>query len=128
MTNQCPPGSLETKQQRVVFPDSTNDQGHLFGGIALKWMDEIAYLTATRYTQQTFVTVRVEKVRFLLPVRMGSWVEVIGRIRSRGHVKITIGVEIWKHDPQEEMRKKAVEGLFILAPVDDTGTPETLKK
>ena len=42
----------ETKQVKIVFKNLINDHNTLFGGIALKWMDEVAYITATRFCRK----------------------------------------------------------------------------
>jgi acyl-CoA hydrolase len=40
-----------TRQFRVISPYSLNDHDSLLGGNALKWMSEVAYITATRFTR-----------------------------------------------------------------------------
>jgi acyl-CoA hydrolase len=116
----------ETKQQKIVFQETLNDQGILFGGYAMKWMDEIAYLTATRFTQQKMVTVSVERITFLVPITLGTWIEVTGRVIAAGNVKVRIRVEIWMTNMTDNIPRKAVEGLFIFAAIDETGMPVRL--
>jgi acyl-CoA hydrolase len=116
----------ETRLQKIIFQDTLNDQGILFGGYALKWMDEIAYLTATKYTQQKVVTVSVDKVTFLLPVPLGVWIEIKGKVLSAGNVKVQIGVEIWMTGMQDNTSQLAVKGLFTFAAIDETGMPVRL--
>lgn len=126
MSNRIDCQRSETTQQKLVFRDSLNDQGNLFGGTALKWMDEVSYITASKFSHQRMVTVSVEKVRFLFPIPMGSWVEVTGRVVSVGKVKLTIGVEIWMHELRTEKCRKAVDGFFVFAPVNEQGAPVAL--
>lgn len=40
---------------RFIFPEAANDNNTLFGGLAIKWIDEVAYITATRYTKKQMV-------------------------------------------------------------------------
>ena len=54
--------SAETKQTRVIFPSTLNTQDSLFGGNIMKWMDEVAYITAVRYEREKMVTVSVEGI------------------------------------------------------------------
>lgn len=42
----------ETRQFKAIFPNTLNANETLFGGQAMKWMDEVAYITATRFTRQ----------------------------------------------------------------------------
>ena len=114
---------FESRQDRIVFQEFVNDQGNLFGGNAMKWMDEVAYITATRYTRQRMVTVSVERVKFLLAVPIGAIVKVRAKILSAGPVKLVISTEIWSDVNQEPGRIKAIEGKFIFAAVDAGGNP-----
>ena len=80
--------SFEVRQERFVFHEFVNDHGNLFGGNALKWMDEVAYIAATRYSRQRMVTVSVERVKYLLTIPLGSIVKVRAEILSAGPVKL----------------------------------------
>ena len=35
----------ETRQFKAIFPNTLNANETLFGGQAMKWMDEVAYIT-----------------------------------------------------------------------------------
>ncbi len=118
--------SFEIWQDRLVFHENANDQGNLFGGNAMKWMDEVAYIAAKQFTRQRMVTVSVERVKFLLAIPLGSIVKVRAKIHSVGSVKLVINVEIWLDVNKESGSLKAVEGRFIFATVDDAGNPKRL--
>ena len=38
-----------THVTKAVFPPTTNHHNTLFGGTALAWMDEVSFITATRF-------------------------------------------------------------------------------
>ncbi len=48
-----------THTVKAIFPNTTNHYDTLFGGTALMWMDEIAFITATRFSRQRMVKVEV---------------------------------------------------------------------
>lgn len=52
----------ETKQDRIVFPNALNDHNTLFGGVAMQWMDEVAYITAIRFTKNKMDPVAADKI------------------------------------------------------------------
>ena len=118
--------SFEVSQDRIVFHEFVNDQGNLFGGHAMKWMDEVVYIAATRYTRQRMVTVSVERVKYLLAIPLGSIVKVRAEILSAGPVKLFIKTEIWLDVNKEPGSLKALEGRFVFAAVDDAGNPKRL--
>jgi acyl-CoA hydrolase len=113
----------ETTQTRIIFADVLNDRGILFGGEAMKWMDEVAYITATRFLRQESVTVSVENIRFLFPVTQGSIIDVVGKIAELGRVKVKVQVEMLVADKFTDQKQKAVEATFWFAAVDENQNP-----
>jgi acyl-CoA hydrolase len=113
----------ETKQFKVIFPNTLNDHDTLFGGIAMQWLDEVAYITATRFSRKKMVTVSVDKIKFLHPLRSGTIAEIIGKINHVGSIKIDVKVEIFVEEMYEENRQKAIEALFVFAAIDDNHKP-----
>jgi acyl-CoA hydrolase len=117
----------ETRQFKVIIPGVLNANNTLFGGIAMQWMDEVAYITATRFTRQKVVTVSSDKINFRHAVPYGTIVEIIGRIFHVGMVKIEVAVEIYLEHMFAEGREKVIEGKFTFAAVDDKNRPVKLK-
>lgn len=58
---------------KIVLPADLNDFGSLFGGILLKWVDEIAYMRVSLdFPGQRFVTIGLDNVEFKHPIRQGQ--------------------------------------------------------
>ena len=113
----------ETRQFKAIFPDSLNANNTLFGGLALQWMDEVAYITATRLSRQKMYTVKADKIKFLKPVNPNSFIEIIGRVEEAGAVKIHVKVEIFTEEMYGTKREKAIEGSFIFAQFNENQKP-----
>ena len=61
------------QHRTIVLPEYLNDQGFLFGGNLLKWVDEFAYITASlEFAGNRFVTVSLDEVNFNHPVLPGE--------------------------------------------------------
>ena len=60
-----------TKIFKAVFPNTTNHYDTLFGGTAMHLMDEVAFITATRFSRLRMVTVSSDKIDFKKPIP--SW-------------------------------------------------------
>ncbi len=116
----------KTNQSRAIFPVHLNDNKTLFGGLAMKWMDEVAYITATRHTGKKMVTVSVESVQFRNYVVSGDIIEIEGVVRSLGKVKIDVEVNILKDGLPSDEKQTAIKGIFIMAAVDEEGIPVRL--
>ena len=79
-----------TRITKLVFPQDTNPIATLYGGTAMKWMDEVAFLTATRFARRQVVTVSMDRVDFKVPIPKGSIVELIGRASCRERVYVLV--------------------------------------
>lgn len=117
----------ETHICKAIFPNTLNANNTLFGGIVMQWMDEVAYITATRYTHQRMFTVKVDAITFLKTVSEGMFVDVIGKIEKVGPVKLTVQVEIWAEEMYGTERYKAIEGKFVFAILDSENKPQRLE-
>jgi acyl-CoA hydrolase len=115
--------TIQTVRTQSVFPKHLNDNGTLFGGQALMWMDQVAHIAASRATGIKMVTVRVEQVKFLQAVAQGEVVDVIGTVIEKGNIKVKVHVEIVAEKIETGQRIKAIEGCFVFAAVDDQNRP-----
>ena len=113
----------ETTQTRVIFPGDLNNHETLFGGKALMWMDEVAYITVLRYLNQNAVTIAVNKLNYSNPVKAGDIIEISGKVTQTGSVKVTVHVEIHKEIVTTGERVKAIDADFIFAPIDEKHKP-----
>lgn len=58
---------------KLVLPGDLNQNGYLYGGNLLKWIDEYAWIAATLdYPKCSFVTVALDKVTFKKGVKDGA--------------------------------------------------------
>ena len=113
-------------QQRVVMPRYLNDNGDLFGGDAMKWMDEVAYIAARKYTDQKIVTVTVEKIRFLKPVKDGDFIEIKAEVKEVMGARLMIKVLIEKGIQNSKELVTVMDAMFVFAALDERGRPVRL--
>jgi acyl-CoA hydrolase len=124
MNNDC----LNTQQFRVVFPKHLNSNGTFFGGEAMQWLDEVAFITATRYSRQRMITVKIQNVSFIRPILPDTILEISGKIMKAGNVKLYIRVEVYSEDMYSTQREKMMEADFIFAPCNDELLPVPLQQ
>jgi len=118
--------NAETHQSRMVFPCSLNDNSILFGGTALKWMDEVAYITAQRFSRMKMVTVSISNVNFRKAIYEGAMVEIIGKISTIRSVKIDVIVEISIENRSDGVRELAMDGTFTFAAINNDHKPMSI--
>ncbi|MFD2036654.1 acyl-CoA thioesterase [Belliella marina] len=113
----------ETHIFKAVFPNTTNHYGTLFGGTAMQLMDEVAFITATRFCRQRVVTVSSDRIDFTQPIPEGTFVELVGRVSSIGNTSLKVNVEIYIEEMYDTRREKAVTGVFTFVAVDQNKKP-----
>jgi acyl-CoA hydrolase len=80
----------------VVRPEHLNHYGHLFGGCLLKWVDEIAWIAASRDNPGCrFVTIGMDRVEFHRGVELGTVLRFEAGESCRGRTSLTYGVSVY---------------------------------
>ncbi|MDK7758711.1 acyl-CoA thioesterase [Providencia rettgeri] len=115
-----------SRVSKVVFPTTTNHHSTLFGGTALAWMDEVSFITATRFSRKRLVTVSTEKINFTHPIPSGTIVELVGKVIRVGRTSLTVNVSIFLEDMYSEGREEVIHGQFNFVAMDDNGKPTPL--
>ncbi|MEO9655876.1 acyl-CoA thioesterase [Marinomonas sp.] len=113
----------ETRVAKMVFPSTTNHYDTLFGGIALQWMDEVAYIAATRFTRKSMVTISTEQVDFTQPIPSGILVELVANVVHVGRTSLKVEVSIFLEQLDSDVRTKAITGHFNFVAVDENKKP-----
>lgn len=113
----------ETRIFKAVFPSLTNHYDTLFGGTAMSLMDEVAFITATRFTRKKVVTVCSDKIDFNKPIPAGTIVELVGRVVHIGRTSLQVAVEIFVEKMYEESRELAITGKFTFVALDNNRRP-----
>ena len=98
MDHKIPTTISQTQQFKVVLPKHLNSNGTFFGGEAMQWLDEVAFITATRYSRQRMITVKIGNIRFIKPMLPNTILEIVGKIVKTGNVKLFIKVEVFSED------------------------------
>ena len=104
---------------KAVFPDSTNHYDTLFGGTAMQLMDEVAFITATRYSRQKMVTVSSSKIDFQKPIAAGTIIELVGEVSNVGNTSLKVKVDIFVEQMYSDNREKAITGEFTLVAINE---------
>ena len=123
MRNSRQARAAETRIVEMVFPDQTNHYGTLFGGHALRLMDQAAFISASRYCRSTVVTACSERVDFHTPVQQGELVELVARVIAVGKTSVKVEVQLFAEQLLSGRRQLCTRGRFVLVALDDRGQP-----
>ncbi|NLR82530.1 acyl-CoA thioesterase [Chitinophaga eiseniae] len=112
-----------TRIFKAVFPDSINHYDTLFGGTAMALMDEVAFITATRYSRQKMVTVSSDRIDFTKPIPAGTIIELVGIVSFVGNTSLKVRVEVFIEQMYSTVREKAITGEFTFVAIDNDKRP-----
>lgn len=113
----------ETRLFKAVFPNTTNHYDTLFGGTALSLMDEIAFITATRFSRKRVVTISSDRVDFTHPIPGGTIIELVAIVTDVGNTSLKVQVDLFVEEMYSERREKAVTGNFTFVAIDEQKRP-----
>lgn len=113
----------ETRIFKAVFPSTTNHYDTLFGGTAMQLMDEVAFITATRYSRQKMVTVSSDRIDFKKAIPAGTIIELVGKVSYLGHTSLKVKVDIYIEQMYCDGRERAVSGDFTFVAIDENKMP-----
>lgn len=117
----------ETRLGRLVQPADVNEHGSLFGGEAMRFMDEAAAVAAIRYSRGSVRTAHVDAIDFHTPVPLGVFLEAIARVVAVGRTSMSVEVILEAEDRHTAERTITTTGRFILVAVDAEGHPREVR-
>lgn len=112
-----------TRIYKAVFPNTVNHYDTMFGGTAMQLMDEVAFITATRFSRMRVVTVSSDRIDFKKPIPHGTIIELIGEVTQVGKTSLKVRVTVYVEQMYSNHREKAIEGTFAFVAIDDQKRP-----
>ncbi|MCC4274980.1 acyl-CoA thioesterase [Marinomonas communis] len=112
-------GRLTTRT--VAMPGDTNPAGDIFGGWVVSQMDIAAGICAGQRAQSRVVTVALDSMSFIRPVKVGDILGVYTYVESVGRTSMNIHVEAWVRRGRIGKREKVTEGMFKFVAIDEEG-------
>ena len=113
----------QTSIFKTIFPSVCNHYNTMYGGTAMQLMDEVAFMTATRFSRKVMVTVSSEKINFSTPIPSGTFVELTGSIKHVGRTSVNVQVRIFVEEMYSDSRVEAINGTFTFVALDAERNP-----
>jgi acyl-CoA thioesterase YciA len=107
----------------IAMPADTNANGDIFGGWVLSQMDQAGGIAAVERAQGRVVTVAIDAMTFIRPVRVGDVLCVYTDVGKVGRTSMKIHIEAWAQRFRSHVREKVTEAVFTFVAVDDEGRP-----
>lgn len=92
-----PPKRVGDSQVRLSLPmnpDMANALGNVHGGMIMKLVDEAGGFAAMKHARNVTVTVAMDSMTFLSPVKIGALVSLNASVNWVGRTSIEVGVRV----------------------------------
>ncbi|MEP6709037.1 MAG: acyl-CoA thioesterase [Verrucomicrobiota bacterium] len=125
-STESPKGELVIRT--IAMPADTNPNGDIFGGWLMSQMDLGSGILASKTAKTRVVTVAVEGMSFLHPVRVGDTVACYAWVEKIGRTSMIIPVEVWVQRYMQTEQTRVTRGVFTCVAVDNEGKPVPVKR
>lgn len=119
-----PRGELTVRT--IAMPADTNANGDIFGGWVLSQMDQAGGIKGVERAQGRVVTVKVDTLTFIQPVRVGDVLCVYTEVENVGRTSMKIHIEAWAQRFRSQITDKVTDAIFTFVCVDDSGRPQPI--
>ncbi len=117
----APQGELMIRT--VAMPADTNANGDIFGGWVMSQMDLAGGIAGVDRARGRVVTVAVDGMTFIRPVKVGDVLCVYAALERVGRTSMRIKVEAWARRFRTAERDKVTAATFTFVAIDDEGRP-----
>ncbi len=121
-----PRGELTVRT--IAMPADTNANGDIFGGWVMSRMDQAGGIAGVERTGGRVVTVAVEAMSFIRPVKVGDVLCVYTDVESIGRTSMRIHIEAWARRFMTKTREKVTDATFTFVAIDDDGRPRPIPR
>ncbi|KPF66145.1 acyl-CoA hydrolase [Bosea sp. AAP35] len=119
--DEAPRGNLTVRIN--AMPADTNANGDIFGGWVMSRMDAAGGIAGVDRAQGRVVTIAVDAMTFIRPVKVGDVLSVYTEVESVGRTSMKIHVEAWARRFQTMIHEKVTDATFTFVAIDEAGRP-----
>ena len=120
-----PAGTLTIRT--LAMPADTNPSGDIFGGWVMSQMDIAGAIAAVEMAGGRVVTVAVEAMTFIAPVKVGDVLCVYTRLERVGTTSVTVAVEAWVRRERISERVQVTHGRFVYVALGPDGSKRPVR-
>jgi acyl-CoA thioesterase YciA len=121
-----PHGELTLKT--IAMPADTNANGDIFGGWVLSQMDAAGGIAGVDRAGGRVVTIKVDTMTFIRPIRVGDVLNVYTAVDSIGRTSMKVHIEAWVNRFITNKLEKVTDAIFTFVAIDDQGRPRPIPR
>jgi acyl-coenzyme A thioesterase 9 len=121
-------GNLVRSHWERMYPEQENVPKKIFGGYLIRRAFELALLHAEEIAPQRLVVVRINRINFLQPVRIGDKLHFDSRLVYTGHTSICVEINIERISEDKVTKALSNTCVFTFVNVDNNMHPQPVPK
>lgn len=110
----------------VVLPNDANPLGNILGGKVMHLIDIAGAIAAHRHSRSMLVTISVDNLDFVLPIRVGQLIILRARVTRVFHTSVEVSVKVYREDYITGERRQTSSAFVTYVAVDEEGRPKSI--
>ncbi len=120
--------SSKVTMTQLMLPSYANFSGKIHGGYILNLLDQIAFASASKYTETYCVTASTDRVDFLNPVEVGHLLTMKASVNYVGNTSVVVGIRVESQNIQTGEIKHCNSSYFTMIAKDHDGKNMTVPR
>lgn len=120
---QTPSDLSPVLMTELVLPSHANALGTIFGGVVMSWIDIAAAIAAQRYARSPVVTVSIDYLHFINPIKVGYTVKIEAHVSFVGKTSMEVEVNVEAENSITGDCRPATRAYLTFVAIDKTGKP-----
>lgn len=108
----------------VVLPNDANPLGNILGGKVMHLMDIAGAIAAHRHARSMLVTVSVDNLDFVHPIRVGQLIVLRAHVTRAFRTSIEVSVKVYLEDYISGEHRQTSSAFVTYVSVDKKGRPQ----
>jgi len=108
---------------RLMEPGDANLLGNVHGGVLMKLVDEVGGIAAARHAQRPAVTVAIDSVTFISPIRVGDLVVLTATLTWVGRTSMEVKVHVEAENILTGHRMHTNSAYVVYVALNENGKP-----
>jgi acyl-CoA hydrolase len=115
-----------SEYSELALPNDANGLGNVLGGKVMHLVDLAAALAGLRHARRPVVTVSVDYMNFLHPVKIGQLILLRSSVNRVFRTSMEIGVKVWVEDLVTGAIRHTSSAYLTFVALDTHGHPEPI--
>eukprot|EP00877_Chromochloris_zofingiensis_P005033 jgi/Chrzof1/14530/Cz09g06070.t1 len=120
------PGATIAYMTQSIMPHHANTLGITFGGQVMSWMEQCAYISASRLRGTHLLTAGMDSVAFAKPTHVGDILYVTAQVTAIFETSLEVMISVFGETPKTGQSFHCADAYATVVVVDGSGNPMSI--